>query len=159
MLNIKTVFGAKKSRLIPGVVAIFLFPSIVFAESDSLSVVTLSPTYFLKLGLALLLVLAMFFILASVMRRFNGLSSSANSGLKIIVALSLGSREKLVVVEAGDCQIILGVTPGNINKIHVLNDHIKPQGLSGKYSFKKKLESIINVSQTDLEKSPNGKSS
>ncbi len=121
-----------------------LLPAQVFAESDSISVVTLSPGYFLKLGLSLLLVLGMFFALASVVRRFNGFSSSANDGLKIVSVLSLGSREKLIVVEAGDEQIIIGVAPGRISKVHVLEGQIKSQNLTVKNSFRKKLESIVD---------------
>lgn len=145
MLNLKDISGSIKPMRGFAVVIISLCPWLVSAESASTSVITLSPVYFLKLGLALVLVLSMFFILAYIVKRFNGLSPSANTGLKIVAALALGSREKLVVVEAGNCQIILGITPGNICKVHVLEDHINPQALSVRDSFKEKLGLITDV--------------
>ena len=54
---------------------------------------SLSPAYFLKLGLALLLVLAMFISFAWMMRRFNGYQSTAKGGLRVVTGLNVVTRE------------------------------------------------------------------
>ena len=45
-----------------------------------------------------------------------------SSGMKIISSLPLGTREKLVLVEVGGKQLLLGVTSSQINTIHVFDD-------------------------------------
>jgi len=73
-----------------------------------------------KLAVALVLVLAVFWLFARVMRQFQGLQGGLHQGLKIIAALSVGQREKVIVVQAGDEQLVLGVTGSQINTLHIL---------------------------------------
>lgn len=102
-----------------------------------------SAVYFVKLGLALLLVLGLFMAFAWLMRRFNGFQPSAKGGLRVITGLSLGARERLVVVKAGKQQILLGVTPGQIRKLHVLEDDLEAEMATSDFDFKQKLKSAL----------------
>jgi flagellar protein FliO/FliZ len=74
-----------------------------------------------KLGMALAFVLVAFWLVARVMRHLQGPQGRAHTSLHIVGALSLGNREKIVVVQAGDEQLVLGVTASQVNKLHVLN--------------------------------------
>jgi flagellar protein FliO/FliZ len=40
--------------------------------------------------------------------------------LRVISAISLGPRERVVIVEAGETWLVLGVAPGQVNKLHEL---------------------------------------
>ena len=44
-----------------------------------------------------------------------------NDQLRVVSMLSLGARERLVIVQAGRQQILLGLTQGNIKKLHLLS--------------------------------------
>lgn len=79
---------------------------------------------------SLLMVLAVIFLAALVLKRFQGGQPHVN-GLKIISSLHLGSKEKLVVVQAGNKQLVLGVTSQQINLIDVLDEPLpSPQELT-----------------------------
>lgn len=55
-------------------------------------------------------------------KRWQPNLASNRSGLSVKAALSLGGRDRLVVVQAGEREILLGVSPGNIT---LLGDYDK----------------------------------
>ncbi|WP_113908310.1 flagellar biosynthetic protein FliO [Aliidiomarina celeris] len=69
----------------------------------------------------LAIVLALIFILAWLARRFNITSAlPARQGIKVVASHSLGTKEKLVVVEVANEQLLLGVTAHNIRLLKTL---------------------------------------
>ncbi len=76
--------------------------------------------------LSLLMVLALIIISAMVLKRFN-LVQQGTSQLKVITSLSLGTKERLVVVQVGDKQLLLGVTSSEINLLETLSEPLKDQ--------------------------------
>ncbi len=66
---------------------------------------------------SLLLVLAIFLFCVWVIRKTQHWVAAPAQQLKIVTALALGMREKLVLIQVGDKQVLLGVTPGRIDKI------------------------------------------
>jgi flagellar biosynthetic protein FliO len=71
--------------------------------------------------MSLLMVLAVIVVSAMVLKRFQGAQHAIN-GLKIVTSLHLGSKEKLVVVQAGEKQLLLGVTPQQISLLKTLDE-------------------------------------
>ena len=71
--------------------------------------------------MSLLMVLAVIIISAMILKRFQGVRHSVN-GLKIVTSLHLGAKEKLVVVQAGDKQLLLGVTTQQITLLETLDE-------------------------------------
>lgn len=69
----------------------------------------------------LLIVLVSIVGLAWMMKRFGRLQSSAKGALQIIDGMALSTRERLVLVQVGDTQILLGVAPGRVEAVHVLD--------------------------------------
>jgi len=69
--------------------------------------------------MSLLMVLAVIVISAMVLKRFQGTRQTL-SGLKIVTSLHLGAKEKLVVVQAGKQQLLLGVTAQQITLLETL---------------------------------------
>jgi len=53
-------------------------------------------------------------------RRFGHFQATAGGSLRIIGGLHLGAKERLVVVQVGEEQLLLGVAPGRISKLHLL---------------------------------------
>jgi len=69
----------------------------------------------------LLIVLVSIVGLAWMMKRFGRLQSSAKGALQIIDGMALSTRERIVLVQVGDTQILLGVAPGRVEAVHVLD--------------------------------------
>lgn len=67
--------------------------------------------------LALLFVLAIFGVLVWLLRKSSGMTINNKSQLAILGGLSLGMRERLVLIKVGDKQLLLGVTPGRMDKL------------------------------------------
>lgn len=61
-----------------------------------------------------------------VCRKFSGFNAQVTDALRVTARLSLGMREKVVLLQAGNKQLILGITPGKIQTLHVLDqsDHL-----------------------------------
>lgn len=73
--------------------------------------------------LSLLMVLALIFISALVLKRFN-FTQQQSGQLKVIASLSLGVKERLIVAQVGEQQLVLGVTPQQITLIKSLEEPI-----------------------------------
>ena len=58
------------------------------------------------------------------MKRYGGLSGISNDNLKVIAGITVGQREKIIVVQAGDVQVLVGISPGNIRTLHVLENNL-----------------------------------
>lgn len=67
--------------------------------------------------LALLVVLAVFLLSVWLLRKSGSLAVVGKGQLAVLAGLSLGVREKLVLVKVGEKQLLLGVSSGRIDKI------------------------------------------
>ncbi len=82
-------------------------------------------SYAFKTLLALGLVVGLVLLSAWVLRRLQGLAPGGGGRLKVVAALPLGARERLVVVEVGGEQLLIGVAPGQVRALHVLREPIE----------------------------------
>lgn len=85
--------------------------------------------------LSLLMVLGLIVICAIVLKRFNLTQQNSNQ-LKVIANLSLGAKERVLVVQIGEQQLVLGVCPQQISLLKTLDKPLdiesgKPLALSG----------------------------
>jgi flagellar protein FliO/FliZ len=80
----------------------------------------ISSTDFASWAFGLLIVLAIFAICVWSIKQLQRQQFNDGDRLQIVGGLSLGMREKLVLVQAGKKQLILGVTPSRIEMLHVL---------------------------------------
>ncbi len=71
---------------------------------------------------SLVLVLALIFVFAWLMRRMQGLRPARGDTLRIEGGLQLGAKERIVIVQAGDARLLLGVTAGSISLLQRLGD-------------------------------------
>lgn len=76
--------------------------------------------------LSLLMVLGLIIISAIVLKRFN-LTQQNSSQLKVVANLSLGAKERIMVVQVGEQQLVLGVSPQQISLLTNLETPIEPQ--------------------------------
>ncbi|SFX22345.1 flagellar biosynthetic protein FliO [Marinospirillum alkaliphilum] len=83
-----------------------------------------------QIGLGLLVVLLLLFFLAWLVRRLNLVPGAmgAAGGMKVLAVLPLSNRERLILVQVGSEQLLLGVTQQQINLIHRLEEPLSTEG-------------------------------
>ncbi len=97
-----------------------------------------------KLIGALALVLIVFWGFAWFMRQLQNPAARNPGDLRIVSALSIGSREKLVVIQAGSDQLLLGVTPSRIEKLHLLEGRLPEPSNRDMPDFRQKLSAAMS---------------
>lgn len=78
---------------------------------------------------ALLFVLAIIVGAAWVMRRFSLVPGGANSQMRVVSGVMVGTRERVVIVEVRDTWLVLGVTSEQVNLLHSLDKPLDAQEL------------------------------
>ena len=78
----------------------------------------------------LIVVLGVIAVLAWLARRFTPAASAQGALLKKVGAMSLGPRERVVVVEVADTWLVLGVTAQQVNTLHTLAKVVPAAGIS-----------------------------
>lgn len=110
--------------------AVFL-PAAVYAQTQAAKPVVqpVSSTGYLFQGLfGLLVVLGLMWAAWWLVRRtgFNRVFSGVN--MRVVGGLSVGNRERVMVVEIGEHWLILGVTPTQINTLATMPRQELPEG-------------------------------
>lgn len=70
-----------------------------------------------KLLISLLIVIAAIFAAAWALKRL-GPTRTAGGLIRVLAAVPIGPRERLVLVEIGETWFVLGVAPGHIQTLH-----------------------------------------
>jgi len=82
-----------------------------------------------QLVVGLLLVLGLIFFLAWLLRRVQQAGPGGKGQvIELIGSRALGPRDRLVLVQVGSEQILLGLTPGTITALHVLKEPVQVPG-------------------------------
>lgn len=99
-------------------------------------------------GLAL--ILALFLGTAWLTRRLGGGGPVGGNGpMRIVGALPLGPRERILLVELGDTWLVVGVTPGQMRTLHVLpKGELPPTAGGGEKQFAHWLGQFRNRPET-----------
>ncbi len=98
----------------------------------------------LSMVVSLLIVLAVIFVLALLLKRFN-LVQNNHTELKVITSLMLGSKEKIVVVQVGEKQLLLGVTAQQISIISTLDKPICVENTASEQANLNVPSSLLNL--------------
>ena len=113
--------------------ALLAFPlSVLAAEPAATATAAVAPVVGSGIGgqltqlvLGLLLVLGLIFGLAWLLRRVQHAGPRQGQVIELISSRALGARDRLVLVQGGNEQILLGVTPGRITPLHVLKEPVQ----------------------------------
>lgn len=73
----------------------------------------------------LLLVVGLIFFLAWLLRRMQGVSPRGGQVIEIVGSRAIGPRDRLLLVQVGKEQILLGHSPGSIKALHVLAEPVE----------------------------------
>ncbi|MBK5942808.1 flagellar biosynthetic protein FliO [Halorhodospira halophila] len=77
---------------------------------------------------ALLVVLAVIVGLSWLLRRFGGGAVGGTGAMRVLGSLPVGQRERVVLVQVGETQLLLGVAPGRVQTLHILETPVTGVG-------------------------------
>lgn len=104
---------------------------------------------YLQMFFGLFIIVGLIIGLAWFMRRMGSMSGVAAGNLKVLGGISVGQRERVVLIQAGDTQLLVGVAPGEIRTLHVMDEPIVVQTTNtqmhskGASGFAEKLQTAI----------------
>jgi len=78
-------------------------------------------------AIALLLVLGLIAALAWGLRRFGRVPVGGRGAVKVLGGVSLGNRERAVLLSVDGVRLLVGVAPGQVRTLHVLGESV-PEG-------------------------------
>jgi len=99
---------------------------------------------------SLLLVVLLIIGLAWLLRRSGRFGSALGGQLRAVGGLSLGARERILLVDAGGTHLLLGISPGGgIQTLHVFPEPLEldEEGKGGTPPFAEALQKILDKRQ------------
>lgn len=104
-----------------------------------------SASTWLSVFMSLLLVVGVIFMLGYLMRRFN-VTQTGTGQMQVVASIMAGARERIVVIQVGEEQHLVGITAQNINHLARLETPITPDAAGE--NLKNKFQSILKKQQT-----------
>lgn len=133
--------SSNKENLLKGLMlGLILFSPVAAAQAGELA--STIPTMLLGLVITILVIYG----LAGLARKTN-LGQFKNSGMQVLAVLPLSAKEKLLLVQVGDSQLLLGVTGQSIN---LLKEFTEPLDIQAP-DFKLSLSQFINPNKKNNE--------
>lgn len=98
-----------------------------------------------EVTLGLLAVLVVIFLVAWLVKRFGSFNTTVGGNLRVVGGVSVGQRERVLLVQVGDKQMLIGVAPGRVSMLHVLDEPIAlEERTSGQDNFSQRLQAALN---------------
>jgi len=131
----------------------FFISSLTFAETTDIGESVTRPSeYFGQIMLSLVLVLLIIFLAAWILRRYSRFPGVADGNLKVIGALSVGQRERILLLQVGQAQILVGVTSSKITTLHQLEEPVKVKdNVPMSSQFSKRLQEALKPKSKSKE--------
>ncbi len=76
----------------------------------------------LNMVMGLVVVIALILGLAWVLRKYGRLPVSNQVDMKVLGGLSLGTRERAVLIQVEGQRLLLGVAPGRVETLHIMDE-------------------------------------
>jgi flagellar protein FliO/FliZ len=99
----------------------------------------------LKVFFALIFVLLLIGVAAWFLRRMSLGNFASHGTLRLLASVSVGQRERVVLVQAGETQLLLGVAQGNVRTLHVFDKPVMPDSNTsvGAENFAERLATVL----------------
>lgn len=138
-----------KYRAFPSLLLWLLSMPLIAAEKNTAPAMQpvidpLSGTNIFQMVAGLLFVLAIVIAIAWLIRRVGGVSMAGGGVMSVVGGMSMGARERVVLLQVGEEQLLIGVSPGRIQKLHVLDKPIEiQQKKTADISFANKFSEVL----------------
>ncbi len=100
-------------------------PGLALAENPEPGV---SSAAFFQAMAGLALIIALLLLFAFLGRRLLGGKGFGEGGLKLLGGVALGPKERIILLEAGDQWLVIGIVPGQIRTLHAMPKGELPPG-------------------------------
>jgi flagellar protein FliO/FliZ len=99
----------------------------------------------LRLLVGLVVVLATLFALAWLVRRTGAVSAGRGGLVRVLASAAVGQRERVVLVEVGDQQLLVGVAPGSVRTLMEFATPVADGSMvgAGGGAFAQQLQSLL----------------
>jgi len=105
----------------------------------------MSSTYLLKLVGGLVLIVVGIFALAWLTRKFNLNQASTPGPIRVLAGINVGTRDRIVLIQVGGEQILVGMSPGRMTRLHTLEQPLEiTPGPAAGGAFAGRLASLMN---------------
>lgn len=78
--------------------------------------------YLLQVAASLIFVLGCLLGVLYLLKRMNGGAVTNRKGLQVLASMKVGTREKIVLLRAGESQLLVGVAAGSVRTLHVFEE-------------------------------------
>lgn len=128
-------------RVIVVVLLLPFFSQSIHAAETKIVAEPVSVGSVLQMSLGLLFVVLLIFMISWLVKRVSGFSVYSSPHLKIISGLHVGQKEKILLLQVSDKQMLVGVTPYSIRTLCELENNIVSDDIEIKSnaSFSEKL--------------------
>lgn len=92
---------------------------------------SMSMEYVIQIILSFIVVVGLIFLIAWLIKRSGKFGYGSKQNIKILSTVSLGMREKILLIDINGETIVVGIAPGQIRTLYVLNnklDHNEEEG-------------------------------
>lgn len=100
----------------------------------------------IEVTVALLAIIVLIYGVAWFIKRNRNLMPANGFPMKTLGVLPMGVKEKILLVEVGDKQILLGMTSQNINTLAIFDEPIIDATFKKENAFSSKLKDILDKS-------------
>ena len=100
--------------------------------------------YIVQVLLSLLVVVGVIVLLSFLVKKLNLQSRTGAGAVRILSVVPIGAKDKLLLVEVGDEQLLLGSSPGNVQKLHLLEKPIVMNSKSDSISAENGFLSVLS---------------
>lgn len=147
----KNTAGARCARRLRcgALAAVGLFPGAVFAAVQDAAPVSLEPPVgsgdILSVGASLVLVVAAIILCGWLYSRSQGLRTRGGGIINIIATQPLGPKERILLIEVADKQLVVGMTSTQVSTLHVFDRPVlRPDtGMEQRANFGERLKTIL----------------
>jgi len=102
-----------------------IIPSVVFAEEKKTSLMEpLSAGSVIQVFAGLVAVLLLFGVIIFVLKRMGGFRSNQGGNMQIVDGVSVSARDRVLLVQVGEKQVLIGVSPGGISSIATFDEPV-----------------------------------
>lgn len=92
--------------------------------------------YLLQVVGSFFLVICVLLAVMLLLKRFNTVGTSKGGYIEILASAPLGQRERAVLLQVGDEQILVGVAPGNVTALHHISHPVSSSEAETSLTFK-----------------------
>lgn len=129
------------------VLGLLLYPVLAFSEEEKLTLSqNIEPSaYFGQIMISLVFILMIIFMGAWLLKRFGRVNGVAHDQMRVLANMAVGQRERIILLEVGGEQLLIGVTSSRVSLLHELKEplEIEPSQPVLNSAFAQKLQEAV----------------